>query len=440
MAKVSEINGINKYAIKSVKDVRLNTVAEIAGGEILERAMCWTIKYAQGSSDNWLVTHTASGFDPANPTNDTEANYAPTGSWDAWWQGGYGDGGMSAQCFGPDNNGIHWWGSVRYNDVGRCFMHGTSSQIVDGDLDPVETHGVWPNDATVSNSRWQAYVTYGALDKVWILGKGQKNIQSLSVSYKNPAQSNDTMTWEVIPAAGGNLQGTSNTNKCQPVYCGGRKYAAIQGNNFYINTGTLSSSLTDDNHWITRGQPGISTDTQNWMAYGGHPDHPDGVFVVLGPGNDEIKISTDDGGNWDDANVGAGGTARTMYSVCYNSRKRQFIAVGAHGRILTSSATEVTSWGPIPQTDADGDLGNTHYGVRTDGYNTVVTVLNIIRISTGSLEVFEDVPTATGQTAGKTCASTADSYFMWGACPGIVPIQQCINIIRHFKKQYTIYN
>jgi hypothetical protein len=328
MATVKEINGIKKFGIKATNGINLNTVKNINdSADVLERAHCWTIKYAAGSADNWLITHTASGFDVANPTAQFAQGYAPSSSWAAFHQGGYGDGGMSAQCFGEDSTGLYWWGSVRYNDVGRCFMHDTGTLVIDGNDDRIETHGVWPNDATMANSRWRAYVTYGGLDKVWIVGKGQKNVESMVVSTDDPEQSND-----------------------------------------------------------------------------------------------QIKISVDDGGNWDDATIAAGGTARQMTSVCYDPRRRQFIAVGLHGRILTSAAGDVTSWGPAKQADCSGDAGNTHYGVRTDGYNVVVTGLNVIRVSSSSLDEYETIPTPVSKTSGETYAATNDSYFLWGACPSVVPI------------------
>ena len=423
MATVKEINGIKKFGIKATNGINLNTVKNINdSADVLERAHCWTIKYAAGSADNWLITHTASGFDVANPTAQFAQGYAPSSSWAAFHQGGYGDGGMSAQCFGEDSTGLYWWGSVRYNDVGRCFMHDTGTLVIDGNDDRIETHGVWPNDATMANSRWRAYVTYGGLDKVWIVGKGQKNVESMVVSTDDPEQSNDQMSWTSIT----NLEPSSNTNKCQPVWCGGRKYAAIQGNRFFINTGTVISHVSTQSKWIERAQPGLSTTTQNWMAYGNHPDNPNGVFIALGQGNDEIKISVDDGGNWDDATIAAGGTARQMTSVCYDPRRRQFIAVGLHGRILTSAAGDVTSWGPAKQADCSGDAGNTHYGVRTDGYNVVVTGLNVIRVSSSSLDEYETIPTPVSKTSGETYAATNDSYFLWGACPSVVPIPQLL--------------
>ena len=419
MAGIKEINGVKKASVKNVGGISMGTIGGIGAGNIigLPRAFCWTVKYAENSSNNWLLTHTASGFNPADPTAQVpgENNYAPSSSWMAYWQGGYGGGGMSAQTFGVDNSGIYWWGAVRYNDVGRCFMHGTSSQIIDGNADPVEAHGVWPNDATMSNSRWQEYVIYGELDKVWIVGKGSKNVESMAVSYSDPKQANDQMSWTSIT----NLQGSSNTNKCQPVYCGGRKYAALQGNNFFLNNGATSSSVSTQSDWVQKTDPGTASDDVNWMAYGAHPDHPDGVFVVLGGGSQEIKISLDNGANWSDATVGSGGTAREMTSVCYDTRRKQFIAVGVFGRILTSSASDPTQWAVAGNnSDYNGDAGNTHYGVRTDGYNVVITGLNVIKISTGSLEVFETIPNATTQTSGKTFPSTADSYFMFGATPG----------------------
>tara|TARA_R100000152_G_C6752807_1_gene176532 strand:+ start:65 stop:1330 length:1266 start_codon:yes stop_codon:yes gene_type:complete len=416
---VKEVNGVSRHAIKSINDNNMGTIKAVGSdpATVLDRAMCWTVKYADGSSNNWLLTHTASGFDPANPTAQLDTNYAPSSSWAAFWQGGYGGGGMSAQTFGEDSQGNYWWGAVRYNDVGRCFMHDTGTLVVDGNDDRIETHGVWPNDATMTNSRWQEYVIYGALDKVWIVGKGSKNVESMAVSYSDPKQSNDQMSWTSIS----NLQGSSNTNKCQPVYCGGRKYAALQGNNFFINTGTLSSSVETAADWVQQTDPGTATDDVNWMAYGEHPEHPEGVFVVLGGGSQEIKISNDNGNSWSDATVHGGGTAREMTSVCYDTRRRQFIAVGVFGRILTSSASDVTKWAVAGgNSDHNGDAGNTHYGVRTDGYNVVVTGLNVIKVSTGSLEVFETIPNGSSQTSGQTLPSTADSYFMFGATPAVI--------------------
>jgi hypothetical protein len=328
---------------------------------------------------------------------------------------------MAAQTFGVDSLGIYWWGAVRNNDIGRCFMHGTSSQIADGNLDPSEAHGVWPNDAGggMGNPRRMQHVAYGSFDRVWLVGKnGSHDVESLNISYSDPKQVNDQMTFEQIP----NFV-ASDTRECIPIYCGHRKYAAVQGNTFIINTGSLSSSVADPNQWIIRTDPGI-TEPSGYAAYGNHPDYNDGVFVVLGAGSQEIEISTDNGANWSSPTVQAGGTAQILRGVCYDSRRRQFIAVGNSGRVLTSSANDINSWGCPPQTDLDGDAGSTHYGVATDGFSVVITGLDVIRISTGSLEVFETVPYFTSQTSGKSVGSSGDldSFFIWGPTPGKIPL------------------
>jgi len=424
---IKEINGIRREAMKKTNNVGAGQIKQVGAGEgqsILIRAMCWTTKYQSNSANGWLVTHTASGFNPANPLAQIDTNYAPTSSWAAFWQNGYDQGGMAAQTFGEDSQGNYWWGAVRNNDIGRCFMHATSSQVVDGNLDPNEAHGVWPNDVQgMGNPRRMHHVTFGSLDKVWIVGKNTThNVESMNVSYYDPQQTNDQMQFLQIA----NLVGSDSNNirACIPVYCGGRKYAALQGNSFFINTGTLSSSVADANQWIARTDPGI-TEPSGYMAYGNHPDHPDGVFVVLGAGNRQIKVSTDNGANWSNPTIGGGGTTQVMNGVCYDSRRKQFIAVGNNGTILTSSAMDVTKWAVAGgDSELNGDAGSAHYGVQSDGFNVVVTGLNEVKVSTGSLTVFEDVPYFTSQTSGKSVGSEGDidSFFLWGATPGVIKV------------------
>jgi len=421
---VKEINGVSRHAIKSINDNNMGTIKAVGSDPaiVLERAMCWTTKYAYGSSNNFLCTHTASGFDPANPTAQIEVNYAPTSSWAAYWQTGYGGGGMNAQTFGEDSQGNYWWGAVRDNDVLRCFMHTTGSQIVNGNLKLNSGDWAWPYDAAggMPNPRRMAHVTFGALDRVWIIGKNTShNVESMNITYNDPSQTNNTMNYETIS----NLVG-SDTRACIPVYCGGRKYAALQGNSFFINTGSLSSSVADENQWIARTDPGI-TEPSGYIAYGNHPEHPDGVFVVLGAGNREIKVSTDNGANWSSAVVHGGGTSLPMHGVCYDSRRRQFIAVGNFGTILTSSASDVTKWAVCGGNSAfNGDAGNTHYNVASDGFNVVVGGLNGLKISTGSLTVFEDVPHFTSQTSGKSVGTVGnmDTFFLFGATPSVITV------------------
>lgn len=420
---VKQVNGINKHAIKSINDNNMGTIKSVGSNPaiVLERAMCWTTKYQSNSANGWLVTHTASGFDPANPTAQIDPNYAPTSSWAAFWQNGYDNGGMAAQTFGEDSEGNYWWGAVRNNDIGRCFMHATSSQVVDGNLDPNEAHGVWPNDVQgMGNPRRMHHVTFGSLDKVWIVGKNTTHdVESMNISYYDPKQTNDQMQFVQVA----NLVG-SDTRACIPVYCGGRKYAALQGNSFFINTGSLSSSVADANQWISQSSPGI-TEPSGYMAFGNHPQHPDGVFVALGNGGGEIKVSTDNGANWSSATIGGTHTPRQMNGVCYDSRRRQFIAVGVNGAILTSSASDVTKWAPAGNnSDNNGDAGAAHYGVQSDGFNVVITGNNEIKISTGSLTVFEEVPYFTSQTSGKSVGSSGDldSFFQWGATPGVIRV------------------
>ena len=272
MAEVSKINGISIYAAKSVSNTRVNTVKSISSSpDILKRAMCWTIKYGQNSSNQWLCTHTASAFDVENPTNVTEENYAPSGSWDAFWQNGYGNSGMSAQTFGVDSLGIYWWGAVRSNDIIRAFMHTTSSQVVDGNLQ-LNTDWAWPYDASgMSNPRRMKHVTFGAFDRVWLIGKGgTHDVESLNISYSDPQQTNNQMSFEQIS----NFN-SGDIRECIPIYCGHRKYAAVQGNSFFINTGSLSSSVADANQWIRRTDPGITEGSAaSYAAYGNHPDYP----------------------------------------------------------------------------------------------------------------------------------------------------------------------
>jgi len=422
---IKEINGIRREAMKKTNDVGAGQIKQIGAGEkqsILERAMCWTTKYATNSSNTFLCTHTASGFDPANPTAQIDPNYAPTSSWSAFWQTGYGGGGMNAQTFGVDSLGNYWWGAVRDNDVQRCFMHTTSSQVVNGNLKLNSGDWAWPYDAQngISNPRRMAHVTFGSFDRVWVIGKNTThNVESMNITYNDPQQTNNTMNYEGIA----NLN-SGDTRACIPIYCGGRKYAALQGNSFFINTGTLSSSVADANQWIRRTDPGI-TEPSGYAAFGNHPDHPDGVFVVIGAGNREIKVSTDNGANWSSPTIGGGGTTRTMQGVCYDSRRKQFIAVGNNGTILTSSALDVTKWAVAGgDSEFNGDAGSSHYNVATDGFNVVVGGLNGLKISTGSLTVFEDVPHFTSKTSGKSVGSDGDmdTFFLFGATPSVITV------------------
>ena len=119
---IKEINGIRREAMKKTNNVGAGQIKQVGAGEgqsILIRAMCWTTKYQSNSANGWLVTHTASGFNPANPLAQIDTNYAPTSSWAAFWQNGYDQGGMAAQTFGEDSQGNYWWGAVRNNDIGR---------------------------------------------------------------------------------------------------------------------------------------------------------------------------------------------------------------------------------------------------------------------------------------------------------------------------------
>ena len=86
---------------------------------------------------------------------------------------------------------------------------------------------------------------------------------------------------------------------------------------------------------------------------------------------------------------------------------------------------DVTKWAVAGgDSELNGDAGSTHYGVQSDGFNVVVGGLNGLKISTGSLTVFEEVPYFTSQTSGKSVGSAGDldSFFQWGATPGVIRV------------------
>ena len=364
MAKTKKINGIEIASVKSVGNIRRARIAKVAADScgVTQRASMWLIQWTPGAS---LSYHTASSFPIA------ESDYAPTGAWHGFsiapWDG------MAPDAYGETQDGTGIFGSDRYADGWREFMHASSSQVF------AESYP-WTSEWLVNsaNQRMQR-CAFGSKDKVWVLSKGPVNGDSLYISYNDPTSTNNSMYWETVP----NLQsGDSSQNRIE--YCGGRKYAVQANARFWINTGSLSSSVANSADWIkTTDNMGFSPSDSGNPAdycYGNTPNDPDGRFVAVGGGN-VIRYSTDNGSTWSAATVD--GTSVNYASVCYNAREDVFIAVANNSRIATSSDGG-ENWHSFT-------VGaNNFYWIDTDGFVTVAAGKNnTLWICTGSLDTWE---------------------------------------------------
>jgi hypothetical protein len=371
----------------------------------------WQCKFEAGGSNKWSCYHTASGFNEDEPYGESISDYAPTSYWTANSVNGYDKGGMQSQIYGEDSNGKGWWGAVRSNDNIRQFMHATSSQVIAGEN---PTSNSWPYDAGADPAPQNfSRVAFGAFDKVWVLGKKGVNQDSLCVSYSDPQQAVNQMTWERVA----NLKSAQN-ELCMISNLVGRKWAAIQSPRFFLNTGSLSSSVANIDDWVeVNSNIGITVNAWAWAQRDGESSN--GRFVAVGEkdGTDYgIYYSTDNGVNWTKATATArdGESPQVLLDVTYDARRDRFIAVGARAHILTSSDGG-ENWGSIETVEAHGN--QTFHGVETDNFNAVITGDNLaFYISTGSLSTFNSIPAP--KTSSSDINAGADSFR--SATPSVV--------------------
>lgn len=418
MGKASKINGVSIHVARSVNNTRKSLIATLPGDiAVTRRATMWQCKFETGGSSpfkRFSCYHTASGFDPDNPYADSNSDYAPSTFWTANSVNGYDAGGMQAQIYGEDSIGVGWWGACRSNDNLRQFMHATSSTVIEGEPSPFTDS--WPYDGQGGGTpRPQnfAKVSFGAFDKVWVLGKGNVNSDSLCISYNDPQHTNNAMNWERV----GNLHSGDGAT-CQVSNCVGRKWAAIQGSRFFLNTGSLSSSVANASDWKqVNSNIGITVNAWAWAQRDGESSN--GRFVAVGEkdGSDYgIYYSTDNGVNWTKATAVArpSESPQSLLDVTYDARRDRFIAVGTRAHILTSSDGG-ENWGSIETVQAHGN--QTFHGVETDNFNTVITGDNLaFYISTGSLAIFNSIPAP--KTASVDIDSGCDSFIP--AVPSVV--------------------
>jgi photosystem II stability/assembly factor-like uncharacterized protein len=413
VAKVDKINGVSIHTTRGVNNTRKALIATLPGNTaVTRRALMWQCKFEAGGNSRWSCYHTASGFDPNEAYGDSTSTYAPTSYWTANNVNGYNAGGMQSQIYGEDNLGNGWWGAVRSNDNLRQFMHATSSTVIEGEPSPFTDS--WPYDAGASPAPQDfAKVTYGALDKVWVLGKENINTDSLCISYSDPQQINNQMTWERVA----NFQG-GQVEPCLISNLVGRKWAAIQSPRFFLNTGSLSSSVANAADWIqVNSNIGLTVNAWAWAQRDGESSN--GRFVAVGDtvgGDYGIYYSTDSGVNWTKATATArpSESPQILLDVAYDARRDIFITVGARAHILTSSDGG-ENWGSIETVQAAGN--QTFHGVETDNFNAIITGDNAaFYISTGSLAVFNSIPTP--KTSSSDIVTTADSFR--SATPSVV--------------------
>lgn len=415
MAKASKINGVSIHVARRVNNTRKSLIATLPGDTaVTRRAHMWQCKFEATSNDRWSCYHTASGFDPNEPYGDSTSTYAPTSYWTANNVNGYNRGGMQSQIYGEDSNGVGWWGAVRSNDNLRQFMHASSSQVIAGENPntnswPYDGQGVDPSVRPVNYAK----VAFGAFDKVWVLGKEDINQDSLCISYSDPQQTNNAMSWERVA----NLK-SGQLEVCMVSNLVGRKWAAIQSPRFFLNTGSLSSSVANINDWNeVNSNIGLTVNAWAWGQRDG--ESSDGRFVAVGElvgGNYGIFYSTDNGVNWTQATATAppSESPQILLDVTYDGRRDRFIAVGARTHVLTSSDGGV-NWGPvIPEAPTNN---KTLHGVETDNFNVILTGDDVtFYISTGSLDTFEKIPTP--KTSSSDINTAADSFM--AANPSVV--------------------
>jgi hypothetical protein len=419
MAKASKINGVSIHVARRVNNTRKSLIATLPGDTaVTRRALMWQCKFETGGTSpfkRFSCYHTASGFNEDEPYGDSTSDYAPTSYWTANSVNGYDKGGMQSQIYGEDSNGKGWWGAVRSNDNTRQFMHATSSQVIAGEPSPFSTS--WPYDGQGTEPSVRPYkfakVAFGAFDKVWVLGKKGISQDSLCISYSDPQQTNNAMSWERVE----NLKSAQN-ELCMISNLVGRKWAAIQSPRFFLNTGSLSSSVANIDDWVeVNSNIGITVNAWAWAQRDGESSN--GRFVAVGEkdGTDYgIYYSTDNGVNWTKATATArdSESPQVLLDVTYDARRDRFIAVGARAHILTSSDGG-ENWGSIETVEAHGN--QTFHGVETDNFNAVITGDNLaFYISTGSLSTFNSIPAP--KTASADIDSGCDSFM--AANPSVV--------------------
>ena len=256
-----------------------------------------------------------------------------------------------------------------------------------------------------------AKVAFGAFDKVWVLGKEDVNQDSLCISYSDPQQTDNAMSWERVA----NLK-SGQLEHCLVSNLVGRKWAAIQSPRFFLNTGSLSSSVANINDWNeVNSNIGLTVYAWAWAQRDG--ESSDGRFVAVGDtvgGNYGIFYSTDNGVNWTQATATGREAAQRLRDVTYDARRDMFIAVGNRTHILTSSDGG-ENWGYVLP---EGPTNNQNlHGVETDNFNVVLTGNDTsFYISTGSLDTFEIIPVP--KTSSSDLDSTANSFR--SATPSIV--------------------
>jgi hypothetical protein len=279
MAKASKINGVSIHVARRVNNTRKSLIATLPGDTaVTRRALMWQCKFELGGSNRWSCYHTASNFNEDEPYGDSTSTYAPTSYWTANNVNGYDKGGMQSQIYGEDSTGKGWWGAVRSNDNLRQFMHATSSQVIAGEPSPFSTS--WPYDGQGVDPSVRPYkfakVAFGAFDKVWVLGKKGISQDSLCISYSDPQQTDNAMSWERVA----NLKSAQN-ELCMISNLVGRKWAAIQSPRFFLNTGSLSSSVANINDW-NEVNSNIGTTVNAWAWAQRDGESSDGRFVAVG--------------------------------------------------------------------------------------------------------------------------------------------------------------
>jgi hypothetical protein len=109
MGKVAKINGVSIHVVRRVNNTRRSLIASLPGqAAVTRRATMWQIKFESGGNNRWSCYHTASGFDPDEPYASSNSDYAPSTFWTANCVNGYDRGGMQAQIYGEDSNGVGW--------------------------------------------------------------------------------------------------------------------------------------------------------------------------------------------------------------------------------------------------------------------------------------------------------------------------------------------
>ena len=390
--KVKEINGVKSSLVKQVngqRRVKIGSVGSGGGVPLSTPASMWIMWWA-----NRLVYTTSSHY-PNAPKE-----FAPSGTWYSYDTGAGWD--LTPDAFGESHDGDPVFATTRYNDGFREFMHASASQIF---AQTTKGYGSapwnteWLGD---SNKQWQNRVAYNHHDQVWVTSRSNTNVNSLYVSSGNAGQTNNVMGWLAVP----NLQsGDTQTSRIE--YCGKydgnkRKWAVLAGARFFINTGSTSGSVADDEQWIKMTN-NLGFSPQEFCYGDTGEEH--GRFVVCGT-SDQFRYSTDNGETWTAASsvTHADGTPHgtSFVNVTYNPRTDMWIAVANNSTIASSSDGGV-NW-------VAKHHGNNHYyWVETDGFNTVAAGKDsLLMISSSSADAGR-TPSCVWVTASvRDLPSTAD--------------------------------